>query len=63
MKMIGRHKKVRIRDGERELTAEPFSAYDYEQYAEEFPREVFEPILEKTAKSVDLGNMIIYCED
>lgn len=63
MQMLGRHKKVRINYGERELTSEPFSAYDYEQDDEEFPRDVFEAILEKTAKSVDLEEMIIYCKE
>jgi hypothetical protein len=48
--------------GETELTSSPLSAYEYERYAEEYSRELFETILEKTAKSVDLEQMIIYCE-
>ena len=62
MEMLGRHEKVRISDGQKELTAEPISAYEYEMYADELPREVFEAILEKTAKSIDLDRMMIYCE-
>jgi hypothetical protein len=64
MQMLGRHKKVTIltERGKKKI-AERLSAYEYEQYTDEFPRDVFEPILEKTAKSVDLEKMTIYCED
>lgn len=63
MEMLGRHEKVTIltERGKKKI-AERISVYEYEQYAEEFPREVFDAILEKTAKSVDLTQMIIYCE-
>lgn len=63
MEMLGRHEKVTIltERGKKKI-AERLSAYEYEQYAEEYPREVFEAILEKAAKSVDLTQMIIYCE-
>lgn len=63
MQMLGRHEKVTILTARgKKLIAERISAYEYEQYADEFPREVFEATLEKTAKSVDLEEMIIYCE-
>lgn len=64
MEMLGRHEKVTIitERGKKKI-AERLSAYEYEQYAEEYPREVFDAILEKKAKSVDLEEMIIYCED
>jgi hypothetical protein len=63
MEMLGRHKKVTIltERGKKKI-AERLSAYAYE-HAEEFPREVFKAILEKTAKSIDLEQMIIYCEE
>ena len=64
MLMLGRHEKVTIltERGKKKI-AERLSAYEYEQYADEFPRDVFEAILEKTAKSVDLEEMTIYCEE
>lgn len=64
MEMLGRHEKVTIlaESGKKKI-AERLSAYEYEQYAEEYPREVFDAILEKTAKSIDLEEMTIYCED
>ena len=64
MEMLGRHEKVTIltERGKKKI-AERISAYEYEQYADEYPREVFEAILEKKAKSVDFEEMIIYCED
>lgn len=64
MQMLGRHKKVTIltERGKKQI-AERLSAYEYDQYIDEFPREVFEPILEKTAKSIDLEEMTIYCEE
>lgn len=62
MYMIGRHEKVRISNGKM-LIAEPTSAYEFEQYTDEFPRDVFDAILEKQAKSIDLEQMIIYCEE
>ena len=64
MEMLGKHKKVMIltERGKKQI-AERLSAYEYEQYSDEFPRDVFEAILEKTAKSVDLEEMTIYCED
>lgn len=64
MEMLGRHEKVTIltERGKKKI-AERLSAYEYEQYAEEYPREVFDAILEKTAKSIDLEEMTIYCED
>lgn len=63
MEMLGRHEKVTIltERGKKKI-AERISVYEYEQYAEEFPREVFDAILEKKAKSVDLEEMTIYCE-
>jgi hypothetical protein len=62
--MLGRHEKVMIltERGEKKI-AERISAYEYEQYTDEFPRDVFEAILEMTAKSVDLEEMTIYCEE
>lgn len=64
MEMLGRHQTVTIltERGKKKI-AERLSVYEYEQYADEFPREVFEAILEKTAKSVDLEEMTIYCEE
>ena len=64
MQMLGRHKKVTIltERGKKKI-AERLSAYEYEQYSDKFPKDVFEAILEKTAKSVDLEEMTIYCED
>ena len=64
MEMLGRHEKVTILTelGKKKI-AERISAYEYEKYAEEYPRKVFDTILEKTAKSVDLTQMIIYCEE
>ena len=64
MEMLGRHEKVTILTelGKKKI-AERISAYEYEQYAEEYPREVFEAILEKKAKIIDLEEMTIYCED
>lgn len=64
MEMLGRHKKVTIltERGNKKI-AERLSAYEYEQYAEEYPREVFDAILEKKAKSIDLEEMTIYCEE
>ena len=64
MQMLGRHKKVTVltERGKKKIW-ERLSAYEYEQYADEFPREVFDAILEKTAKSIDLEKMTIYCED
>lgn len=64
MYMLGRHEKVTIltERGKKKI-AERLSAYEYEQYTDEFPREVFEAILEKTAKSIDLEEMIIYCKE
>lgn len=63
MQMLGQHEKVTIltERGKRKI-AERLSAYEYKRYADEFPREVLEAILEKTAKSVDLEEMTIYCE-
>lgn len=63
MRMLGRHQKVTIltERGKKKI-AERLSAYEYEQYTDEFPRDVFEAILEKTAKTVDLEEMVIYCE-
>ena len=64
MQMLGRHEKVTIlTERGKEKIAERLSAYEYEQYADEFPKEVFEAILEKTAKSIDLEKMIIYCKE
>ena len=64
MEMLGKHKKVMIltERGKKQIS-ERLSAYEYKLYADEFPREVFEPILEKTAKTVDLEEMTIYCEE
>ena len=64
MQMLGRHEKVTIltERGKKKI-AERLSVYDYEQYTDEFPRDVFEAILEKTAKSVDLEEMTICCEE
>ena len=64
MEMLGRHENVTIltERGKKKI-AEQISAYEYEQYADEYPREVFEAILEKKAKSIDLEEMTIYCED
>lgn len=64
MEMLGRHEKVTIltERGKKKI-AERLSASEYEQYADEYPREVFEAILEKTAKSIDLEEMTIYCEE
>lgn len=64
MQMLGHHEKVTIltERGKKKI-AERLSNYEYERYADEFPRDVFESILEKTAKSIDLEGMIIYCED
>lgn len=64
MKMLGRHEKLTIltKRGKKQI-AERLSAYEYEQYADEFPRDVFGAILEKTAKSIDLEEMTIYCEE
>lgn len=64
MQMLGHHEKVTIltERGKKKI-AERLSNYEYERYADEFPRDVFESILEKTAKSIDLEQMIIYCED
>ena len=63
MQMLGRHEKVTIlTERGKKRIAERLSAYEYEQYADEIPRDVFEAILEKTAKSVDLEEMTIYCE-
>lgn len=64
MQMLGHHEKVTIltERGKKKI-AERLSNYEYERYADEFPRDVFEAILEKTAKSIDLEQMIIYCED
>ena len=63
MEMLGRHEKVTILTelGKKKI-AERISVYEYERYADEFPREVFDAILEKKAKSVDLEEMTIYCE-
>lgn len=62
--MLGRHEKVTILTARgKKKIAERFSAYEYEQYTDEFPRDAFEAVLEKTAKSVDLEEMTIYCED
>ena len=57
MQMLGQHKKVTIftKLGKKKI-AERLSAY-------ELPRDVFEEILEKTAKSIDLEEMTIYCEE
>jgi hypothetical protein len=64
MEMLGKHKKVTIlTERRKKQIAERISAYEYEQYADEFPRDVFEAILEKTAKSIDLEKMTIYCEE
>lgn len=64
MQMLGRHKKVTILTARgKKKIAERLSAYEYEQYTDEFPRDVFEAILENTAKSVDLEEMTIYCEE
>lgn len=64
MQMLGRHKKVTILTalGKKKI-AERLSAYEYEQHADEFPREVFDTILENIAKSIDLEEMTIYCEE
>lgn len=64
MEMLGRHKKVTIltERGKKKI-AERISAYEYEQYSDEYPRDVFDAILEKKAKSVDLEEMTIYCEE
>ena len=64
MQMLGHHEKVTIltERGKKKI-AERLSNYEYERYADELPRDVFEAILEKTAKSIDLEQMIIYCED
>lgn len=61
MLKFGRDQKFRISDGKTELTHQPITADEYEMYSDEFPREDFEPILGKTATSVDLERMIIYC--
>lgn len=61
MEMLGRHTRVRIFDGSAEITREPLSAYEYEMYAEEYPRHFWDAVIEKEAKSVDLVNMVIYC--
>ena len=64
MEMLGRHEKVTILTelGKKKI-AERLSVYEYEQYADEYPREVFDAILEKTEKGVELTQMIIYCEE
>lgn len=64
MQMLGHNEKVTIltERGKKKI-AERLSNYEYERYADELPRDVFEAILEKTAKSIDLEQMIIYCED
>lgn len=64
MQMLGHHEKVTIltERGKKKI-AERLSNYEYERYADELPRDVFKAILEKTAKSIDLEQMIIYCED
>ena len=62
MQMLGRHQTVRIFEGETEITAEPLSSYEYQLYADEYPTNLYNSILQKSAKSVDLEQMIIYCE-
>ena len=61
MRMLGHDEKVRISNGKGFIT-EPISIFEFERYPDEFPRDVFETILEKQAKSIDLEQMIIYCE-
>lgn len=63
MGMLGRHEKVRVFEGDKPLIAVPTSEYEFEQYVDEYSREVFDAILEKTAVTVDLVQMIIYCEE
>lgn len=62
MRMLGHDEKVRISNGNGLIT-EPFSSFEFEHYVEEYPREIFDIILERQAKSIDLEQMIIYCED
>ena len=61
-KMLGHDVNVRVFEGERELTNKPFNCHDFERYSDEYPRELFDAILEKTATKVDLEGMIIYCK-
>lgn len=63
MEMLGRHEKVTILTERGKKIAERISVYEYERYADEFPRDVFDAILEKKAKSVDLEEITIYCEE
>lgn len=62
MEMLGKDTPVRISERHKMLIVLPFSASDYKMYPEEFPRDVYEPILEKTAAWVDLVRMVICCE-
>ena len=63
MEMLGRHEKVRIFQGHKEVTSHRITAYEYENYPEEFSRELLDTILEKRALTVDLEDLIIYCEE
>lgn len=64
MQMLGRHEKVTIlTERGKQKIAERLSFYEYENYSDEIPKDVFEAILKKTAKSVDLEEMTIYCEE
>lgn len=63
MEMLGRHERVRIFQGNKELTSHRITAYEYEMQPEKFSRELFDTILEKRALTVDLEDLIIYCED
>lgn len=64
--MITQHNSttmVRIFEGEKELTDAPISCFDVSYgVCDNIPKELFEAILEKTAKSIDLEKMIIYCQ-
>lgn len=62
MRMLGHDVNVRVFEGEKELTTEPFNCHDFERYCDEYPRDFFDAILEMTATKVDLVQMIIYCE-
>lgn len=62
LEMLGRHNFYKIVDSSIGCT-NPISAYDILTYSDEFPKHIWDVILEKTAHIVDLECKIIFTKE
>lgn len=62
LEMLGKHNFYKIVDSSIGCT-DPISAYEVSTYSDEFPKDVWDVILEKPALIVDLESKIIFTKE